>query len=136
MSEHHNYAFEGPEFMATEDTELSREFLEGLPFPRLWRVLVMPVAPSKVSKGGIVLPEDAVEQQRHLTYLGRVLAIGPSAFKDEKFKLESVPEIGDYVIYGKYAGQPMIYKNVKVILLNDDEILADVADPDTLKVHF
>lgn len=130
------YALDTPEYQHGEEVEIDREFLEGLPHPRLWRVLVMPIVPKKMSKGGIVLPEDAIEQQKHLTYLGRVLALGPSAFKDPKFDRESVPEIGDYVIYGKYAGQGMIYKGVKLIMLNDDELLADVVDPDTLKVHF
>lgn len=71
------------EAMSFEDTGLN---LEELPQPTLWRVLVLPRQPKKMSKGGIALPETAQEAETHLNYIGQVLALGPLAGKSEKFQ--------------------------------------------------
>lgn len=136
MSDHDFYAGISEVEDNIDNPDITDEWLEGLPKPRLWRILVMPAVPEKVSQGGILLTDGAVETQKHLTYLGRVLALGPLAFKDKRLEGEEPPKQGDYVAFGKYAGQAMIYKGTKLLLLNDDELLASVPDPSLLKVHF
>lgn len=110
-----------------------------MPEPQLWRALVFPMKPKEVSKGGIVIASEAQDAQRHLNYVGRVVKLGPLAGHSEKFRMGNLSgfnvKVGDYVIYGRYAGQPLEYKGVRLLIVNDDEILATVADPEALRIH-
>lgn len=116
--------------------ELSENFYEDLPCPVYWRVLVMPMAAKQKSKGGILLPSETQDAQQHLTYIGQVLAAGGEAFKSQRFANEkNLPRVGDWIIYGRYAGQRLEYRGVKLLIVNDDEILGKVRDPDSLCVH-
>lgn len=115
--------------------EVDREVPPGWPAPDFWRILVMPVKPRKVSKGGIVIPEEAQKAEQHLNYIGRVVAMGPLAYKSERFAGVVPPIPGDYVIYGRYAGQPLDHKGCKLLIVNDDEILARVSDPESLRIY-
>ncbi len=125
-----------------DDTQLPEGFWEELPRPLYWRVLVMPIAAKKKSKGGIVIPMEAQEAQNYLNYMGKVIACGPIAGADKRLgtsgdgvmKAEGFPKPGEYVIYGRYAGQRVTYKNVKLLWINDDEILGTVPNPETLQV--
>lgn len=121
------------------DTELPEDFFDDLPRPSYWRVLVMPMKPREVSKGGIVLARANQEAQEILNFLGRVVALGPTAGVHERLGGDGTlpshefPKVGDHVIYGRYAGQPLLYRGVKLILINDDELLGTVPNPDLLK---
>ena len=119
-----------------DDVDLPAGFWDTLPKPILWRLVVMPVKAREVSKGGIVIPVSAQEAQQHLNYIGKVVALGGCAYKSAKFDGEtSFPKVGDYVVYGRYAGQPMTYKGKKLLTINDDEVLCTVSDPSSLRIH-
>lgn len=119
-----------------EDVEHPKEFWEELPKPILWRLLVMPIKPKEVSKGGIVIPTAAQDAQGHLNYIGKIVAMGALAFKSEKYEGETgFPKLGDYVLYSRYAGQQMKYRGTKLLIVNDDEILGRVPNPEALQVH-
>ncbi len=101
-----------------------------------WRMLVMPVRPKTRTESGIYIAHSAQEAQEVLTYVGRVVAMGSKAGKDSRLEGEpNAPKVGDYVIFGRYAGQKITYKNTKLLLVNDDEILSVVADPEDLRIH-
>ena len=141
-----------------ESVTLPQGFLDELPLPLYWRVMVMPIRPQKMSKGGIALPMESIEVQKYLNYMGRVVALGPLAGANERLggggnpklswwrslfsirggeavRSKGFPNAGDHIIYGRHAGQPMTYKGVKLLTINDDEILARVPNPDTLRVY-
>lgn len=119
-----------------ESTELPEAFFDGLPQPLTWRILVMPVRPRKVSKGGIVLAETTQDVQRHLNYVGRIVSMGSLVYTDKRLASEvNKPAVGEYVIYGRYAGQVLTYKGIRLLIINDDEILAKVSSPDDLKIN-
>lgn len=134
-----SYADDGNSGWNNENTELPDGFQEDLPQPMYWRILVAPVRPKEVSKGGIVLAMAHQEAQEILNFLGKVVAVGPMAGKHERLggsgtePAPNFPKIGDYVAYGRYAGQRMLHKGVKLIIINDDEVLAVVPNPDTLQ---
>lgn len=113
--------------------ELPEDFFEDLPQPMFWRVLVMPKSAQGKTKGGIYLAASSQEAQEHLTYHGQILAVGGKAFKEER--LGDTASVGEWVIYGRYAGQKLQYKGVKLLIVNDDEILAKAPNPDSLRVH-
>lgn len=122
--------------------ELPANFWEELPRPLYWRLLVRPIEAVTMSKGGIALPESSQEAQDTLNYMGQVVALGALAGKSERLgtsgdgvmKAEGFPGVGDHIIYGRYSGQRVTYKNVKLLWINDDEILGTVPNPDTLQV--
>lgn len=125
---------------SNEDTALPEGFFEGMPKPTYWRVMIMPIKPKEVSKGGIVLAKANQDAQEILNFLGKVVALGPAAGVHERLggdgstPGDGFPKVGEYVIYGRYAGQPLLYRNQKLIIVNDDEILGIVPNPDLLKV--
>jgi co-chaperonin GroES (HSP10) len=115
--------------------DADREVAPDHPTPDFWRMLVMPVKPRKISKGGIVIPEEAQTNATYLNYVGKVIAMGPLAYKSDRFAGVDPPKPGDFVIYGRYAGQPLDHRGTKLLIVNDDEILARVTDPESLKIY-
>ena len=107
-----------------------------LPKPLNSKVLIQPAEISTETKGGIILPETAKDNQQILTAHGHVVAIGELAYRDRdtgaKWRQETTPKIGDFVTFGKYAGQKIVVNNVRFILLNDDEITSIL--PEGVKV--
>ena len=103
-----------------------------LPIPMGWKILIQPNQTKSKTKRGIILPSKAKESEAYLTAHGEVLAIGELAYRDrntgERWKLHATPKVGDKVTYGKYAGQKLIINNVRMLLLNDDEITSVLSD--------
>lgn len=107
-----------------------------LPKPMLWRVLVKPYEMEKKTLGGIELPDEYLDKTKYLVMVGKVEDMGTFAFKAKTSsgldfaEEENSPTIGDWVLYGKYAGQRIRYADGKeYVILNDDEIIAKVDDP-------
>lgn len=109
---------------------------EGHPLPLLWRALVVPRRPATVSKGGIALPSLAMDAQRHLEFVGQIVALGELAFKSDVFKdMAEIPKVGDWVVYGRYAGQPLLFKGCRFLIIDDKQILCRVPNPADLAVN-
>jgi chaperonin GroES len=111
---------------------------EKLPKPTGWRILVMPYNPPKTTKGGIELPDTVVERERVATVVGLVMDMGPLCYQDTaKFGPSTTLnrewcKKGDWVIFARYAGSRFKIEGGELRLLNDDEILAVVEDPEFL----
>ena len=109
-----------------------------LPQPALWRILVRPVAPKKQTKGGIILSDISQEAEEYNNCRGQVLAMGPLCYTAAQFRPipdgASVPgcKVGDWITYGKYAGQKLTVCGVKMLILNDDEVTSVLPDPTVL----
>lgn len=122
------------EWLNDNDIELPEDFLRHVPDPTTWRLVVLPKAPLKTSAGGIILTAANQEEQAYKTHVGQVVKLGPLVGKrppisDAPFDIG----VGDWVVFGKYAGQRIEVKGVKLQFLNDEDILAKTADPDSLK---
>jgi chaperonin GroES len=122
-------------------TEVEAPALEKLPKPTGWRILLLPFKGKKQTEGGILLPDQAIEREALATVCGYVLKVGPLAYKDpEKFGDSTDPtknwepwcKEGDWVIFGRYAGSRFKIEGGEVRLLNDDEILATINDPEDI----
>jgi|TARA_R100001163_G_scaffold36020_2_gene27652 co-chaperonin GroES (HSP10) len=102
-----------------------------------YHVLIRPVSVKEKTKGGILIPDSTREDMSYLTTVGRVLAIGNLAYKDlDKFPNGKWCDVGDYVCYGKHAGQKLYYKATRLILLFDDQVILKVEDPKDLDPTF
>ncbi len=86
------------------------------------------------SKGGIILANQTLEKERLATNVGFVVSLGPDAYKDSnKFPEGPWCQEGDWVIFGRYAGARIKIDGGDLRLLNDDEILAVVNNPEDVE---
>ena len=106
--------------------------MEKLPLPVGWRILVLPFEASKKSKGGIIYSDDAVERASIASTCGNVLAVGSQAYDKKKFPEGPWCKKGDWVVFARYAGSRIKIQGGEVRLLNDDEILATIKNPEDI----
>lgn len=109
------------------------------PLPRVPGVgiLVRPVPIRRKSSGGILLPDTFREDREHLNTVGRVLALGELAFKDEEiYRNGPWVKPGDYIVYSKFAGQKLWWKGVKILLVKASSIELVVERPEYLDSNF
>ena len=106
---------------------------ESLPRPTGYRILILPFTQSSITKGGIHLAKATVDKERLATVVGYVVALGPDAYSDpHKFPEGAWCKEGDWVIFGRYAGARFQIEGGDMRLLNDDEILACIDDPEAI----
>jgi len=121
-------------WITEDEDERTPDVLPELPG---FHVLVRPVSIKEKTKGGILLPNSTKDDMSYLTTIGQVIKIGDLAYNDnEKFPKGPWCQLGDYVCYAKHAGQKIQYKNVKMILLYDDQVIMKVQDPKFLDPTF
>lgn len=70
--------------------------------PVEYKVLIKPEAVEKKSAGGIYIPEQVQDKEKYAKERGIIIAVSPNAFTDPDWI--DKPEIGDKVIYDRYAG--------------------------------
>tara|TARA_Y100000592_G_C5349482_1_gene258167 strand:+ start:306 stop:752 length:447 start_codon:yes stop_codon:yes gene_type:complete len=132
-------------YVAEEDRVLdptlaSKEIIDRLPQPTGWRVLIAPFNPPKKSKGGILLNQKTLDEDAIQTNVGYVLRMGPLAYADkERYPTGPWCEEKQWVIFARYAGSRFRLNDEKraafgseVRILNDDEILGTILDPDDI----
>jgi co-chaperonin GroES (HSP10) len=109
------------------------------PLPRIPGVgiLVRPVPIRKKSAGGIIIPETFREDRSYLNTVGRVLALGELAFKDETiYRNGPWVQPGDYIVYAKFAGQKLTWKGVRLLIVKASAIELVVDMPEYLDNNF
>lgn len=116
-----------------EHIEQGESMREHLPKPTGWRVVVLPYRGAQKTAGGIELAKETLERQQLTTTCAYVLAVGPLAYKDtNKFPEGPWCKEGDWIIFGRYAGARMMIDGGEIRILNDDEILATIKDPEDI----
>jgi chaperonin GroES len=78
------------------------------------RVVVKPAPAEEMTKGGIIIPDTAKEKPQR----GEVIAVGPG-----KDGILMTVQVGDIVLYGKYAGQELNYQGDDFLIMREDDIL-------------
>ena len=107
-----------------------------LPAPSGWRLLVLPFSPREKTKGGILIAQESLDKLRIATNCGYVLKMGPLAYHDrEKFPTGPWCKTGDWVIFARYAGSRLPIEGGEVRILNDDEVLGTIKDPEAVLHH-
>ena len=107
-----------------------------LPAPSGWRLLVLPFTPKEKTKGGILIAQEALDKLRIATNCGYVLKMGPLTYHDkEKFPTGPWCKTGDWVIFARYAGSRLPIEGGEVRILNDDEVLGTIEDPESV-LHY
>ncbi|MDQ7028695.1 MAG: co-chaperone GroES [Ardenticatenia bacterium] len=89
------------------------------------RIIVEPIEQEEVTPSGIILPETAKEKPVE----GKVIAVGPGAVQEDGTRRPLDVQVGDRVIYAKYAGTEFkLDGDKKVLILRESDILAKVLD--------
>lgn len=116
------------------DTEaIDGSVLDRIPKPTGWRIVILPYRGAKKSKGGIVLADSTIEKQQITTVCGYVLAVGELAYKDEgKFPNGAWCKEGDWIVFGRYAGARIGVDGGEIRIINDDEVLARINNPEDI----
>lgn len=118
---------------------------EPLSTPLGSRVLVQIRSPKTKTKGGIILTNDIQEVEKWNTQIGRVIAVGPIAFKN-RTSMDKWPEgewvkPGDFVRVPKHGGDKYEVElangdTALFVTFNDHEMIAKwLGDPVTAKAY-
>lgn len=83
------------------------------------RVVIKSLENEEVVKGGIILPGSAKEKPQ----MAEVVAVGPGGVVDGK-EVSMYVNVGDRVIYSKYAGTEVKLDDVEYIVVRQNDILA------------
>jgi co-chaperonin GroES (HSP10) len=109
------------------------------PLPRIPGVgiLVRPVPVRRKTAGGIFIPDTVRADHEYLNTVGRVLALGELAFTDtDIYKKGPWVKPGDYVVYTKFAGQKVVWRGVRLLILPAKAIELVVDKPEYLDSNF
>jgi len=102
-----------------------------LPTPTGYRLLVLPFSRKQKTKGGLYLANETLEKERIATNVGYVVSLGPDAYADkDRYPAGAWCQEGDWVIFGRYAGARIKIEGGDLRLLNDDDVLAVITDPE------
>ena len=119
-----------PEPLSPEN--IGSETVDELPNPSGYRLLVLPFTPKNKSNGGILFSQETLDKARIATTCGYVLKMGDLAYKDKDKFNDPWCKKGDWVIFARYAGSRLPIEGGEVRILNDDEVLGTVKDPESL----
>jgi len=86
------------------------------------RILVKPLNAEEKTKGGIILPDTAQEKPQQ----GKVVAVGKGKLLDDGKVKELEVKAGDTVLYGRYGGTEIKYKDEDLLILKESDVLAIV----------
>jgi chaperonin GroES len=86
------------------------------------RILVKPVDSEEKTRGGIILPDTAQEKPSK----GKVVAVGKGKLLDDGKVKELEVKTGDMVLYGRYGGTEIKYKDEDMLILRESDVLAVV----------
>jgi len=83
-----------------------------LPKPTGYRILVKPREILNKTKGGIILTDESRDAAKFSCVISQVIDMGP--------------------VTGKYVGLKFKYENEEYSIINDDEVVAIIPDPDKI----
>ena len=124
-------------FKVPKTKEEQEEYINSLPDPSGYRLLIRPFAGPQKTKGGILLADTTIETIQATTVVGLVIKMGNLCYRDkEKFPLGAWCKVGEFIMYGRYAGSRFKNKWGEHRILNDDEIIGVIKNPEDIKHMF
>ena len=89
------------------------------------RVLVRRVEEDTMSKGGIIIPDNAREKPQE----GEIIAVGPGARDEDGKRVPLDVAAGDRVLFGKWSGAEVKVDGEDLIIMKEADILGIVDAP-------
>lgn len=87
------------------------------------RVVIKSLPTEEMTKSGIVLPETAKEKPQE----GEVIAVGNGRLLDSGQRIPIDLNVGDKVLYSKYAGNEVKIDGVEYLILREMDILGVIS---------
>jgi chaperonin GroES len=84
------------------------------------KIVVKPTPRDEMTKSGIVLPDTAKERPQE----GEVLSVGPGRFLDDGSREAMDVQVGQRVLFQKYAGTEFKLDDDELLILSQKDILA------------
>ena len=120
------------EVKVPQGKEETKKYLDTVPDPVGYRILVRPWTGKAKTDGGIILTDKTQETKEVTTVVGLVVKMGELCYKDKDKFQDPWCKKGDWVIFARYAGSRLPIEGGEVRILNDDEVLGTIADPESL----
>ena len=86
------------------------------------RIVIRLLEAETATKSGIIIPDAATEKPSQ----GTVLAAGPGRITEDGTLIPTEIKVGDQVLFGKYAGQPIKIDGEEYHILKEDDVMAIV----------
>jgi chaperonin GroES len=87
------------------------------------RIAVEPIEQEEKTAGGIIIPDTAKEKPMQ----GRVVAVGAGARKENGELIPMQLNIGDVVLYGKWAGTEVKVGSDNLIVMKENDVLGIIS---------
>jgi chaperonin GroES len=87
------------------------------------RVVATPQAREGMTTSGIVLPDTLKEKPMR----GTVVAVGEGRYRDDGARIPLDVQVGDQILFAKYAGTEVTHADEKLLIIAEQDILAVVA---------
>ena len=86
------------------------------------RVVVQPASREETTKSGIVIPDTAKEKPQR----GTIIAVGSGRRDDDGDRIQMDVEVGQQVLFAKYAGTEIKLDGEDHLILREDDVLGVV----------
>ena len=103
-----------------------------LPKPTGYRLLIKPREVSNTTRGGIILTDESKMAAKFSCVISKVIDMGPECYLGMDRSTTVWCKKGDWVLTGKYVGLKFKYEGEHYSIINDDEVIALVPDPDKI----
>ncbi len=87
------------------------------------RVVVRPLGREEMTKSGIMIPDTAKEKPMR----GTIVATGEGRRNDDGERVPLEVQVGDEILFAKYAGAEFKYEEEDLLILSEKDILAIIA---------
>lgn len=90
------------------------------------RVVIEPIEEGEmtIAGGALILPETAKEKPQQ----GRILAVGPGKKDEDGERIPMDVEVGQRVLYAKYAGTEIKLDGKKLLIVKESDILGIIEE--------
>ena len=125
--------YKAPQPKVLDPEAMDKSLLERMPQPTGWRMLILPYRGKETTEGGIYIPNQVLNATQLQTVVGYVVKQGSLCYKDAE-KFPDCPWCSEKqgVIFARYAGSRFRIDGGECRILNDDEILATIDDPEDI----
>ena len=86
------------------------------------RVIVAAAAAEEKTKSGIIIPDTAKEKPQR----GEIVAVGEGKVSEQGVLVKPQLQVGDQVLYGKYAGTEISIDGQDYLIMRESDIFAVV----------
>ena len=87
-------------------------------------IVVKRLEQESVSKGGIIIPDNAKEKPTKAV----VMAVGSGKLGKDGKRIEMGVKVGEIVLFGKYSGSEVKLNGEEYMILREDDVLAIVEE--------